>query len=64
MQVIGEGILKAFNKQINEEIACAYIYLSMAAWFTENGFEGMAQPVRRSGCCGFSLNAKRRRKWR
>jgi len=44
--VIGERIVKAFNKQINEEIASAYIYLSMAAWFAENGFEGMAQWMR------------------
>lgn len=41
--MIAKKIAGAFNKQINEEIASAYIYLSMAAWFEEAGFEGMAQ---------------------
>ena len=44
--VIAKKIVDAFNKQINEEIASAYIYLSMAAWFEEAGYEGMARWMR------------------
>lgn len=33
---------KALNEQINAEFASAYLYLSMATWFEEQNFEGMA----------------------
>ncbi len=35
-------ILDAFNKQLNEELASAYLYFSMAAWFESKSFKGMA----------------------
>ncbi len=44
--MIGDKVADAFNKQINEEIASAYIYLSMVGWFEQAGFEGMAAWMR------------------
>ncbi len=44
--VIKKKIQDAFNKQIYEELASAYIYLSMAAWFEEAGLSGMAHWMR------------------
>ena len=33
---------KAFNEQINAEIHSYYLYLSMSAWFSSKGYDGMA----------------------
>ena len=41
--MISKKIQQAFNEQINHEIASAYLYLSMAAYFSASGFDGMAQ---------------------
>lgn len=40
--MIGKRIQEEINKQIQEELASAYIYLSMAAYFESEGWEGMA----------------------
>lgn len=37
-----DKMLKALNKQVNEEIASAYIYLSMSAYFNVEGWKGMS----------------------
>ncbi|MBN1592103.1 MAG: ferritin [Candidatus Coatesbacteria bacterium] len=44
--MIGKKIQDAFNKQINEELASAYLYLSMEAYFHSEGLEGMAHWMR------------------
>jgi ferritin len=44
--VISKSIQDAFNEQINEELASAYIYLAMAAWFASEGYDGMASWMR------------------
>jgi len=41
--MIPKKIEKAFNEQIKHELESAYIYLSMAAWLSKNGYDGMAQ---------------------
>lgn len=40
--MITEKIVKAFNDQIKNEMESAYLYLSMAAYFHGEGFDGMA----------------------
>jgi len=40
---ISKKIQDAFNKQINEELHSAYIYLAMAAHFDEKNLKGMGQ---------------------
>ncbi len=35
-------VLAAFNKQMNEELNSAYIYLAMSGWFKASNFDGMA----------------------
>ena len=40
--MLKKKIEKAFNDQINKEMFSSYLYLSMAAYFEANGFEGMA----------------------
>jgi ferritin len=39
-------IEKAFNKQINEELFSAYLYLSMSAYFEAENLKGMANWMR------------------
>ncbi|HAZ27052.1 TPA: ferritin [Candidatus Acetothermia bacterium] len=40
--MIEKKLEKALNEQIREEIASAYLYLSMAAYFAADGWDGMA----------------------
>jgi len=40
--MIGERMLEALNKQINEELYSSYLYLSMSAWFDNIGLKGFA----------------------
>ncbi len=40
--MINPRIDKEFNDQIKHEIGSAYLYLSMAAWFDNIGWDGMA----------------------
>lgn len=40
--MISEKMTKALNKQINEELFSSYLYLSMAAYFTAENFDGFA----------------------
>ena len=40
--MFSKKIEKAFNEQINAEIHSYYLYLSMSAWFTSKGYDGMA----------------------
>jgi len=40
--MIGQKIQKAFNEQIQHELASAYLYLSMAAYFHAESLDGMA----------------------
>ena len=40
--MINPRIEKEFNDQIKHEIGSAYLYLSMAAWFDNIGWDGMA----------------------
>ncbi len=40
--MIGERVLEALNKQINEELYSSYLYLSMSAWFENIGLKGFA----------------------
>ncbi|KAA0003312.1 MAG: ferritin [Thermoplasmata archaeon] len=40
--MIGEKMLEALNKQINEELYSSYLYLSMSAWFENIGLKGFA----------------------
>lgn len=44
--MIGKKMEKALNDQIREELASAYLYLSMAAYFAAEGWEGMASWMR------------------
>jgi len=44
--MISKKIQDAFNNQINEELASAYLYLSMEAHFHAAGLEGMANWMR------------------
>ena len=37
-----EEVLKALNKQLNQELRNAYLYLAMAAYFDEKGLDGFA----------------------
>ncbi len=37
-----ESIEKALNKQLNEELYSWYLYLSMASWFEDKGYQGFA----------------------
>ena len=39
---LGKNLQDAFNEQIREELASAYIYLSMAAYFEAQNLPGMA----------------------
>jgi ferritin len=39
---MNKKMLNALNKQVNEELASAYIYLSMSAYFKAEGWNGMA----------------------
>jgi ferritin len=41
--MLNEKIQTAFNDQINAELASAYIYLSMAAWFNSKNLSGIAR---------------------
>jgi len=41
--MISEKIVKAFNEQIKHELESSYLYLSMAAYFHAEGYDGMAQ---------------------
>jgi ferritin len=41
--MISDKMQKALNAQIGEEMQSAYLYLAMAAYFEDQGFEGMAQ---------------------
>jgi len=40
--MFSKKIEKGFNDQINAEIHSYYLYLSMSAWFTSKGYDGMA----------------------
>jgi ferritin len=40
--MIEKTIEKALNEQIREELASAYLYLAMAAYFAAEGWDGMA----------------------
>lgn len=44
--MINEKIQQAMNEQIKHEFDSAYLYLSMSAWFTSQGFDGMATWMR------------------
>jgi len=44
--MISKKVQDAFNKQINEELASAYLYLSMEAFFHSAGLDGMAKWMR------------------
>jgi len=44
--MLGKKIEKAFNEQINAELYSAYMYLSMAAWFDDQGLPGMSHWMR------------------
>ena len=39
---MNKKMLTALNKQVNEELASAYIYLSMSAYFSAEGWKGMS----------------------
>jgi ferritin len=41
--MLSDKIQTAFNDQINAELASAYIYLSMAAWFADQNLSGFAK---------------------
>ncbi|MBC7098317.1 ferritin [Candidatus Bipolaricaulota bacterium] len=41
--MIGKRMEEALNRQINEELFSAYLYLSMAAYFYDQGWDGMAR---------------------
>jgi ferritin len=45
--MIGKKLEKAFNDQIREEYYSSYLYLSMAAWFESQQFQGMASWMRK-----------------
>ena len=40
------NLVEAFHTQIQAEFQSSYVYLSMAAWFTENNLPGFAQWMR------------------
>ena len=40
--MIDKKIEEAINKQINEEMHSAYLYMSMSAWFENMGLKGFA----------------------
>ncbi|MFN4986074.1 MAG: ferritin-like domain-containing protein, partial [Ignavibacteria bacterium] len=40
------NLVQAFHTQIQAEFQSAYVYLSMAAWFTENNLPGFATWMR------------------
>lgn len=44
--MIKEKILKALNKQLNEELYSSYAYLAMSAHFTSQSFDGCAHWLR------------------
>lgn len=44
--MINEKVRKAINEQIKHELESAYIYLSMSAYFSSAGLDGMAQWMR------------------
>lgn len=44
--MISEKVRKAINEQIKHELESAYIYLSMTAYFSAAGLDGMAQWMR------------------
>jgi len=44
--MISEKIQNAMNEQIKYELESAYLYLSMAAYFHNKGFDGMGQWMR------------------
>ena len=44
--MLSTTIQDAFNKQLNEELFSAYLYLSMSADFNTSGFDGMAKWMR------------------
>ncbi len=41
--MISKDMEKAINQQINRELFSAYLYLSMATYFAEENFDGMAK---------------------
>ena len=41
--MIGKRIQEAMNEQIKHELESAYLYLAMAAYFEDEGLDGMAQ---------------------
>lgn len=44
--MIGKKMEEALNDQVKEELASAYLYLSMAAYFSHEGWDGMASWMR------------------
>ncbi|MBN1885860.1 MAG: ferritin [Candidatus Krumholzibacteriota bacterium] len=44
--MIRKKVRDAFNQQIQHEMFSAYLYLSMASYFHEQGFDGMGQWMR------------------
>lgn len=44
--MINEKLEKAINEQINAELYSSYLYLSMCAYFSAEGFSGMANWMR------------------
>lgn len=44
--MIGDKLRETMNEQIKNELESAYIYLSMSAYFHDQGFDGMAQWMR------------------
>ncbi len=44
--MLNPKIEEALNQQIHAELASAYLYLSMAAWFESQNFRGMAHWMR------------------
>lgn len=44
--MLKKSLEKALNEQINAEIHSAYLYLSMSAWFQEQGLAGYANWMR------------------
>lgn len=41
--MFSKKMLSAFNKQMNEELNSAYIYLAMSGWFKASNFDGMSK---------------------
>ena len=44
--VIGDRLTKELNKQINEELGSAYLYLGMAAYYDDQDLPGYASWMR------------------